>query len=693
MTDTPPPMDVETARAPLWQRLSLVWLVPLIAVLISLGVAYQNYANQGTLIVIAFDDASGITAGETTVKFRDVDIGRVESLRFTEGLGEVLVGARIDREIAPYLDDDAQFWVVRPNVSVRGISGLDTVLSGVYIESSFDTEADVAQDQFVALANPPLVKAGQRGTVIRLRTRDGSSLTTGAPILHKGIQVGYLEEPELEPNGDGVIVNAFIEAPFDRRVTSASRFWNTSGFSISLGTAGVSLNVSSLASLIEGGIAFDTIVSGGEPIADGQTYDLFDDETTARDSLFADPNALQVQVAVLFDTSVDGLTKGSEVRFQGIRVGSVNEITAIVVEDSDRPQVQLRAVLGIEPGRLGLPEGASGDDALAFLSDYVEQGLRARMVTGNILSGSLVVELIAVDEAPPATMPLDTQPYPVIPTTASAITDVADRAQSVFDRINALPVEELMSSAIDVMGSIERLASQDSLRTAPESLAALLDEARALITSDDIAAIPGDLRQTIADLNALVAQVGENDVVGKLTAAIDSAGTAAAAIESASGNLPAITAQVEELARKANALDLATLVSEATATLDSIDRLVGSESTQDIPASLSAALDEVRLFLGEVRDGGAITNVNAALASANDAAQAIENAAASLPALAARANALLSETQGVLDVYGERSRFNADTLATLRDISDAADAVSALARAIQRNPSSLLTGR
>lgn len=834
MNDNPTParMDVRPAQAGMLRRLSLIWLVPLLALIISLGVAYQNYANQGTLIEIIFENASGISAGETVIKYRDVVVGRVEDIEFAEGLGDVLVHARIDNKIAPYLDDDAQFWVIEPDVSLRGISGLETVLSGVFIEGTWDTEADVQQYFFAGLEEPPLTRATQRGTQVTLRTRDGGSLADGAPVLHKGIQVGYLETPKLDADGTGVTVNAFIEAPFDKRITSATRFWDTSGFSVSVGAAGLSLDVSSLASLIEGGVAFDTVMSGGESVDDGHIFDLFGAENEARDSLFADPNQAVLEVAVLFERSVSGLTKGAEVRFQGIRIGTVRELNAIVVDDRDQAQVQLRTVLAIEPARLGMGSTATPEEALGFLSDFVRQGLRARMVTGNILSGSLVVELIEVPDAPLAVLDVAAKPYPVIPTTASDITDVADSAESVLNRINNLPVEDLLTGAIDLMDSLERLANDDSLREAPESLVALLEETRgliasddfqnvpadvraligeaqALVASDDMQAVPSALRNTVDDINAVVAEIAARDLLGKLTRAIDSTtvavdsvppltselqvltekvnaldvesllveatqtlanidaliasegiqslpataqtaldemqllmadartlvasedlqavpgdlraavaqldsviaqvneadlvsrlgtaiDTATQAVESidiAATDLPAITAELQALAEKANALEIDTLINEAAQTLETIDTLLGADGTQDLPAQLGSALDEVRGFIGEVRDGGAITNVNAALAAANEAAQAIERAAADLPDLSNRANALMSQTQGVLDSYSDRSRFNAETLATLRDIQAAADAVSSLARAIQRNPNSLLTGR
>ena len=689
----PAPLDVRPVKQRIWRRLSLVWIVPILALSVSLFAAWQNYNDRGTLITISFENAAGVTAGETRIKYRDVTVGEVEKVEFAPGLGDVLVHARVDKNIAPYLDDDAEFWVVRPDVSVRGITGLETVLSGVYIEGNWDTEADVAQEEFVGLENAVLTLAGQRGTRVTLRAIDGSSVSAGAPVLHKGIEVGYLETPELNHDGTEVIVTAFIQSPYDRRLTSSTRFWDTSGFSVSFGTGGVSLDVSSLASLIEGGVAFDTVVSGGAPVEDGHMFSIFDDEQTARDSLFTDPDAEVLKVAVLFEESVSGLTIGSEVRFQGIRVGEVSEISAIVVGEGDTAQVRLQTVLEIEPARLGLPDGSTTEDAISLLSDFVARGLRARMVTGNILSGTLMIQLVEIENALPAIMTLTEGPYPVIPTTESQISDVAATAEGVLARINALPVEDLMDGAIDLMDSIERLANDENTRLAPESLVALLDESRALIANDDLQSVPKDLREVIAELDAIVSRATELDLVGDIDGAIASATQAATNIEEATRNLPEISAQIEALTAKANALELDALVASANSTLDSIDALIASDDTMDLPGALNGSLEEMRLFLAEVREGGAIENVNAALASANEAAQAIEEAVAGLPNLSARANSLVSETQAVIASYGERSRFSAETMATMRDIQSAADSLTALARTIQRNPSSLLTGR
>jgi len=526
-----------------------------------------------------------------------------------------------------------------------------------------------------------------------LRADDGGSIAAGAPILHKGIEVGYLEKPELSFNGRQVIVNAFIESPYDRRITSSTRFWDTSGFSVSFGTGGVSLDVSSLASLIEGGIAFDTVVSGGEPINEGHRFDIFLTEQSARDSLFTDPNAEVLEVAVLFEQSVSGLTEGAEVRFQGIRVGEVRSLNAIVVGDAATAEVRLQAVLAIEPSRLGMGADATTEDALSLLSDFVTRGLRARMVTGNILAGTLFVELVEVEDALPAIMNLTSGDFPVVPTTDSLISDVAATAEGLLARIDALPVEELMDGAIDLMDSFERLANDEYTRATPAALVALLDDSRGLINSDDIQAIPGDIRKVIGDLDGLVTEAAELGLVANIDAAVLTATQVATNIELATQNLPQITADIEAFTARANELELAALVTSATASLDAIDSFLGTDDAVAFPGEANAALSTMRALLDDVRAGGAVENVNAALASANEAAKAVEDAVSTLPALAARANQLVTQTEAVVNSYGERSRFSAETLATLRDIQEASDAISSLARTIERNPNSLLIGR
>ena len=222
---------------------------------------------------------------------------------------------------------------------------------------------------------------------------------------------------------------------------------------------------------------------------------------------------------------------------------------------------------------------------------------------------------------------------------------------------------------------------------------ALLDEARALIGSADTQAVPGEVRAAIGELRKITDELEQAGTVAKLNEAIDSAASAAANIDTAAADLPEITEQVKALGDKANSLAVEELVDAATRALASIDALIGTEDARQLPPALTGALNQVRGFLAELREGGAIGNVNSALASAEAAADAVENAAASLPALSERLSRVVAEAEALLGSYGERSRFNAETLATFRDIQSAANAIRTLARTLERDPNSILFGK
>jgi paraquat-inducible protein B len=315
------------------------------------------------------------------------------------------------------------------------------------------------------------------------------------------------------------------------------------------------------------------------------------------------------------------------------------------------------------------------------------------MITGNILAGSLIVELVNVPDAPPAIITSAIDEFPIIPTTDSDISDVAATAEDVLARINALPVEELMDGAIDMMDSIERLANDDATRGTPAALVALADETRALIASEAVRAVPEGLRDVIADVNALITQANDSGLIADIDLAAETITQLAANIEVATRNLPQITDDIARLTARANSLEFEALIASATDTLTAVDLFLDTNDARALPASLNGALDEMRSFLDAVNTGGAVENLNAVLASANDAARALQQSVSTLPELAARANRLVTQSQDVIESYSQRSRFGAETQQTLRDIQDAADAVTSLSRTIERNPSSVLTGR
>ena len=689
-----PPAHFEDRRGSFFHNLSVVWVIPLLALAMALAVAWQSYADRGPIITIEFENGAGIAPRETELRFRDVSVGLVERLTFSEGLQSVIAEVRVHKEVAAYVDSGATFWTVTPEFSTTGVSGLDTVLSGVFIEGSWDSEIGPPRTSFKGLPRAPLYRPGEGGLQIALRSPPGGTLTADTPIHYRGIEIGRVGEARISPEGNFAIAEAVIYEPHGRLVTPSTRFWDASGFSFNIGAGGAELNFSSLASLVAGGITFDTFVSGGSPVGDGSVFEVFASEADARNSAFNANESEVVDVRAVFDENVEGLTIGAPVEFRGLRVGSVVAVSGLVDEEKFRDsRVRLNVVMGIQPARLGLQDDLTPEATLAFLQERVEEGLRVRLASGSILTGGLKVELLLVEDAPPAEIEVTEGTFPALPTTDSNVIDRGATVEGVISRVNELPIESLLQSAIDFMDSARSLIASDDLRAAPEDLRLLLGDLRGVVTSDDVRQIPQSLNAAVQRLDGILAQIEEEQAVGRLLSAIDATTEAADAVGVSVEGVPELVEDLSEVAGSAATLPLEDLTVQVTEILASADAVVSAPATQELPASLAGALDELNRTLSELRAGGAVGNVNATLASTREAADAVALSARDLPALVDRITAVFDEANATIAGYNRGEALSRDAQAALRDISQASAAITSLARLLERNPSALVRGR
>lgn len=807
----PPEPSVETpASEGPSRRISAVWLVPLLALLLALGVAWNAYSKRGPLIEIVFQNAAGVTPGQTTIRFRDVVVGTVESVRLSDDLRSVIVSARMEKDVARFMDADAQFWIVRPDVSARGVTGIETVISGVYISAWWDDVVKDPTQSFVGLPNAPLTPADQPGMRVQLRADTGGSISVGAPVLLKSIPVGRVESVDLTDQGD-VAIGIFINAPYHTRVTEGTRFWNASGFSVEIGAGGAQLNVDSLISLLQGGISFDTVGSNVRPVTASHTFNLYPTESAARQNFFDDEPGSRLIVDAMFEGSVGGLQPGAPVQFRGLQIGEVNSIHAAIIDPDGQPKATLRATLSIAPSRIGIAENTPdpSEAALDALAIQVSHGLRAQLTPSGLLAQSLQVELVEAPDAQPAELQRDAQPNPVIPSLPSDPTSIAASAQGVLTRIGNLPLEEVVQNAATLLGNINALVTDERVRSAPENFGALMADIRDMIETSGIKQAPADLSATLASIRGLVDQAVQaklvdqvNAVVAEAQVAVRNVGTAAAGapalmdeikglsgdlralplsdlvtastslvgnvdtfvnsqelrgvpaeltasledlrgllnalkdggavdnlnatllsvrkvsdqvaaadlatslqtviaeakdaasnVSTASQDLPALLDSLTQLSNRVNAMPLDELVGSANMVLQTADRLLASDGMAEVPANLSAALDQLRQILAELSAGGAAQSLNATLASANRAADAITQAADDLPALVANLNRLADQADAALSSVGPGSDINRNTILLLQEVRDTARSVNSLVLSLERKPNSILFGR
>lgn len=488
MSELPPPR-IESARR---NRLSAAWLAPLLALLLGGWLTYRHYAEQGPLITIAFPRAAGLEAGVTVIKHKEVAIGKVTEIDLTEDLKQVLVHARLRKDLAPWLGPRARFWVVRPRVGISGVSGLNTLLSGAYIEADFPARRGTGAPllAFTGLSEPPLTPGDAPGLRLRLRAEEGGAIQVGAPVFYRRIPVGRVESRRFADRDAGVIFDIFIHAPHHQKVSDQTRFWNLSGIQASLDSEGVEIQTGSLESLLIGGVAFGNpgLARDGQPVAENTVFTLFSTQRAAEEQLFAENITERHHYVLNFHESVRGLKAGAPVEYLGVEVGRV--VSFRVQYEAGQPRVPV--IVALEPERIGL-----GGEAQRRIADAVRQGLRGQLQTGSLLTGQryVVLKFVDSDDAPPVLAA--SGEYPEIPSIPSDLNQLTDQAYAVLNKLNDLPLAELLLAARQVLDNANGVLAQAETQQVPGELKQTL---RA--TTDALA----ELRQVGAALRVTMAQ-------------------------------------------------------------------------------------------------------------------------------------------------------------------------------------------
>ena len=454
------------------------------------------------------------------------------------------------------------------------------------------------------------------------------------------------------------------------------------------------MDFSSLATLVGGGITFDTFVSGGAPVADGTVFEVFGDSSAARNSVFNASEVELLEMQVIFDENISGLTVDAPVELSGLRIGSVESLSGIVDSDAfGDSRVRLNVVIGVQPARLGLPGEVSADAALEFLTERVAAGLRARLASGSLLTGGLKVELVEVADAEPANISRNSDDVIQFPSTESEISDAAATVEGVFTRINSLPIEELLNNAILFMESATALVSDADLRGTSEEVRGLLGDVRGIVTSQSVQDIPVRLNASLERIEELLVQLASEQLVPRVIEAIDAATSAAVSVGASVEGVPELIDQLNAVAAKAETLPVEDLIVELTGLTSAAEALIDTDAARDLPASLGSALDELNATLADLRAGGAVDNVNATLLSTREAADAVALSSQDLPALVERISRVFEQASATIAGYNKGEALSRDAQAAMRDISQAAEAITSLARLLERNPSALIRGR
>ena len=453
-------------------RFSFLWFLPLIALGIGLYLAYERLNGMGPVITISFKTAEGLAANKTKIRFKDLDIGTLTDVALSRDRKSVVATAQMRETAAPLLTDDARFWVVRPQISAAGVSGLNTLISGSYIAiDPGSATTGKRATAFVALDDPPLTRSSEPGLRIRLATKDIKGLKVGSPLYYRGFQVGQVEQIKFDERFDHIHIDAFVDAPYDRLINHNSKFWNASGFDFRVTPRGAELRMQSLQTFALGGIGFSTPISFRADTArlDPDTvFPLYDSQQAIRQSgTFA-----KRYYVVYFKDTIGGLHSGAPVVFNGIDIGKVVEIR-LIYDEQDKKAV-IPVLIALEPERIDRVNPTADGNDKDMIGELVENGLRASLETASLITGEKRIELSIYPDGIGTLSEDRYSIYQVLPSHDGNIDQITGNVSAILAKLSKLPFEALFDKTNHLIDRAGKVFALPEIRKLGEETASLL---------------------------------------------------------------------------------------------------------------------------------------------------------------------------------------------------------------------------
>lgn len=483
-----PAEEIETPRIRRGSHFSLIWLIPLVAVIIAVYLGWRSQAESGPTITLTFLTADGLTAGQTKVRHKAVDLGTVQSISLSSDMSHVIVRVDMTRQASRVLTDRARFWVVRPRLTAGTISGLETIVSGSYIELDPGAPGGKPQRRFAGLEEPPAVRSDEPGSTFNLHAARLGSLGIGSPVFYRDVPVGEVLGYDAGAPGEPVVVHAFIRRPYDQYVHQGSYFWNASGLAIRAGARGIQVQLESIQAVLAGGVAFDTPAEAeSTPTAkDGTQFPLFADAATAQASHYTE----RIPFLVHFTGSVSGLAVGSPVELYGIQIGEVTDIKLQFDRQNDAVDVPVH--MEVQPQRIAMIGGAapsSPSQVLGTVRELVRRGLRAQLRTANYLTGQSIVALDFFPQSTATQVQMEGNDI-VLPSQPTDLENITQTLNDLSQKLRSMPLDQIAQNLNETLLAVNQLANGPDLKNALQSLAATMTATQTLVHNLDTGMTP-----------------------------------------------------------------------------------------------------------------------------------------------------------------------------------------------------------
>lgn len=663
---------------------SIVWIIPVVTLLVGGWLIVKTLSERGPRVTISFKTAEGIEVGKTKVKYKNVDIGVVEQVKFSDDFSNTILTVDFNQGSEKFLRRGTHFWVVKPQLSLRGATGLSTLISGAYIEIEPGPGAE--QLHFTGLDKQPVVKSEEQGKKITLVTQKLGSVDTGSPVYYQGLLAGEVLGVELGNDRKSTYVHAFIKDPFDQLIRGNTSFWNVSGINVSMGADGFKMQTESIRSMMFGGISFETPETLEQTTTDidNLIFTLHENYEGIKKHAYT----RKIKFIIFFDSSIRGLSLGAPVEFKGIKVGSVLDVRL----EFDRGSTSFRipVLIELEPQRIierGNKEvGASSE----MLNNLVERGLRARLQTGSLLTSQLYVELDMHPGSPINLRGSDT-PYPELPTLpTSNFSAITQSAEDLLAKLNSIDIKAVTSVLIDTIETANR-----TMHTADKAMS----NANTLISAPGIPKAIEDVQIALNNFKNITQQMDDSNLIASTTKTINSADKTinnANTLISAPGIPQAIEdirIALKNLKNITQEMDDSNLIASATKTFHdanqtlinankAIDRTintVNNANTLITTPGIPEVIEDIRVSLKNFKSIMLKVDNSNIQEAINAGHLALENLSKTL-----------DNTSKVMD---PNSPIQYNMIELTREFEETARAIRSLIETLERNPQELIFGR
>lgn len=366
--------------------LTSIWIVPLIALMISMWIAYKHYSQIGSEIRIFLESSSGLQAGQSVIKYRNVPVGKITKIEIDkEGKG-VIVVAKMAKHMSQFINETTHFWVVSPRLDYSGVSGLDTIISGSYIAMHAKKDGE-AKEEFIGSDTP--YRDIDSGDYFVLHTNSITNIGNGAPVSYHNIQVGEVEQVVLSSDNLGVDMIVFIKKEYSYLINETSKFWLRKLASIKLNGSSLDVDVAPIFShLAFGGITFESKLDKEYPkAATNYFYELYDSQEQAQSKKIGSAQSDNREFVFLFKGNLAGLHLGADIQYQGFSVGEVKDISLHYDSDDKIMNGIVTAVMDVS---IFEDQNKSGFE---ILQKSVDAGMRASLHSSNPILGGLNIRL------------------------------------------------------------------------------------------------------------------------------------------------------------------------------------------------------------------------------------------------------------------------------------------------------------